>query len=111
VHLCACGEAQGSRKILLSASIFIDATDFKEQDASDYYGLAPGKLVRVQTSILKHYAVVCKCSVLVLSTIKADRIGGVVANLPLERKLRAKCLSLQVVYQRTFTSSACAGGT
>eukprot|EP00953_Heterococcus_sp_UTEX-ZZ885_P027769 14860-Heterococcus_DN1.PRE.1 len=36
---------QGSREIVLGSQIYIESTDFRSVDSSDYFGLAPGKLV------------------------------------------------------------------
>jgi hypothetical protein len=39
---------QGSREIILGSQIYIESTDFRAVDSSDYFGLAPGKLVCVK---------------------------------------------------------------
>ncbi|KAG5182599.1 Glutaminyl-tRNA synthetase [Tribonema minus] len=44
---------KGSREILLGSSIYIDSTDFREQDSKDYFGLAPGKLVGLKYAGLR----------------------------------------------------------
>ena len=35
---------RGSHKVRLTPTLFIDASDFRRKDSSDYFGLAPGKV-------------------------------------------------------------------
>lgn len=35
---------RGSHNIKLMPTLFIDATDFRQEDSKEYFGLAPGKV-------------------------------------------------------------------
>ncbi|CAM9417946.1 unnamed protein product [Laminaria digitata] len=39
---------RGSHKVKLTPTLFIDASDFRRKDSSDYFGLAPGKMVALK---------------------------------------------------------------
>lgn len=50
------GGMEGSYKAPLSRVVYIEATDFREVDSKDYFGLAPGK------SVMLRYAYPVKCT-------------------------------------------------
>ncbi|CAM9224184.1 unnamed protein product [Choristocarpus tenellus] len=47
---------KGSHKLTLTKVLYVDSSDFRREDAPDYYGLAPGKSVG-----LKHCSMAMKC--------------------------------------------------
>lgn len=68
---------RGTHKVVLTPEVFIDASDFRLEDSSDYYGLAPGK-----AAILKYAFVVTVTEVVrddkgqvLLLKVEADLTG------------------------------------
>lgn len=59
--------SMGSREMMFGPLLYIERTDFREVDASDYYGLAPGKTVKLL------YAYVIRCDKVV-----KDKTGNLV---------------------------------
>ncbi|CAM9252052.1 unnamed protein product, partial [Chrysoparadoxa australica] len=98
----SCG---ATHKVLLCENIFIDAADFREVDSSDYYGLAPGKMVGLR------YAGIMRCDEVVkgeggeTKMLKCslmegvDRPKGVITWVPQEGSLRCELR----LYNNLFT--------
>lgn len=61
------GRSDDTYRVPFTRTVYIEATDFREQDSKDYYGLAPGK------SVMLRYAYPISCT-----GVKKDAAGNLV---------------------------------
>ena len=70
----------GVRPLTLARKVFVDRSDFREVDAPDFFGLAPGKWVRLR------YCVTIKCVAVEKDGEHVARVKCVVGDAPADPK-------------------------
>ena len=70
----------GVRPLTLARKVFLDRSDFREVDAPDFFGLAPGKWVRLR------YCVTIKCVAVEKDGDDVARVKCVVGDAPADPK-------------------------